>query len=104
MIPSMYQEYLRVIYEALANENFCPFDSTLFQSEEDSDTVALTIKNYNKIGGLSYHVFTSTQALQGITESIPTEQAGADTLSPPPQDSSHENVTFKLKGPMGKGL
>ena len=38
-------EYLRVIYELTRKDNVCRFDDTLFV-EEDTDTVALTIKDY----------------------------------------------------------
>ena len=52
LIPSIYQEYLRVIYEAVKNDSVAHFDSSLFE-DKDSNEVALTIKNYRRIGGLS---------------------------------------------------
>lgn len=52
MLPTLYDEYLRVIQEVLRNDNICYFDETLF-SEIPTDTVALVIKNYGRKGGLS---------------------------------------------------
>ena len=46
MLPTLYDEYLRVIQEVLLNDNICYFDETLF-SEIPTDTVALVIKNYD---------------------------------------------------------
>jgi len=56
MIPSLYEEYLRVLYEAIRNDNVCHFDETLF-SEASSDIVALTIKNYLAKGGMSKFIY-----------------------------------------------
>lgn len=53
MMPLVYEEYLRVIYEAIHNDNVCYFDETLFSDTEDVDFVALTIKNYYSKGGIS---------------------------------------------------
>jgi hypothetical protein len=55
MLPSLYDEYLRVIHEALKNDNICYFDETLF-SEIPTDFVALVIKNYGTKGGLSEYI------------------------------------------------
>ena len=52
LVPTVYMEYLRVIYELTRKDNVCRFDDTLFV-EEDTDTVALTIKDYKLKGGLS---------------------------------------------------
>jgi len=57
MVPKIYEEYLRVIYEALRNDNICHFDETLF-CEGPSDEVALTIKNYDVDRGMSQFLHT----------------------------------------------
>lgn len=52
IMPGIYEEYLRIIYEAVKMNNMCSLDNTLF-TEEDVDFVALTVKNYRRIGGIS---------------------------------------------------
>ena len=55
MHPIIYEEYIRVINEALIHDNLCHFDETMF-SKADTDRVALVIKNYMKVGGMSEYV------------------------------------------------
>jgi hypothetical protein len=52
MQPGIYEEYIRVIHEVYINNNLCHFDETMF-SQADTDRVALVIKNYMKVGGMS---------------------------------------------------
>lgn len=75
LIPHIYQEYLRVIYEIVDNDTVCHFDNTLFL-ENDTNEVALTIKNYKKQGGLSHFMF----------------------------NEKNEKQNYWMSGPMGKGL
>ena len=79
MLPSLYDEYLRVISEAVKNRNICHFDETLF-SEESSDTVALVIKNYASKGGFSEHITRKMKkAAPKETDLVGLNQAVVDT-------------------------
>lgn len=79
MLPSLYDEYLRVISEAVKNRNICHFDETLF-SDESSDTVALVIKNYASKGGFSEHITRKMKkATPKETDLVNLNQAVVDT-------------------------
>lgn len=90
MQPAIYAEYLRVIHEAHANDNLCHFDETMF-SQADTDRVALVIKNYNKVGGMSEYVHRN--ALKDVTNA---RTSTASMVS--------DATRYAMKGPMGKGL
>lgn len=86
MVPSIYDEYIRVINEAVTNDNICHFDETLF-SEAPVDTVTLTIKNYKALGGMSDFLFRNM-----IKDATSLDE------------EAERSLPFQFRGPMGKGL
>lgn len=85
------------------NDNICHFDESLF-SEDDVDTVSLTIKNYKKKGGISDFLFRSLAPTNG-TEQINMSAVDFEVNY---KLGDHINIArdleFEMKGPMGKGL